>query len=236
MQPHSIILWAEPKKEAFEDLSVKCYNILNILKNFSPDLSPKYILDFETKKFKEYEFNINEIKKILKDNINKEGDKIFPELGYRIHFISHLNTANTTGISMTIGASFERITNTINIGIKDDFVLYDNHKVNFHLVKLFKNLIELYKPFWGCVSNDINSNRIEKFIKSNKPTTVHWLNFWGSKLLNELKINNWENAPIEEYEQIDDGYFIKLKKEPIDDENENDLLLQQNANRYFDLL
>jgi hypothetical protein len=65
---------------------------------------------------------------------------------------------------------------------------------------------------------------------------VHWLNFWGSKLLNELNINDWENAPIEEYEKINDGYFIKLKKEPIDDENKNDLILQQNANRYFNLM
>jgi hypothetical protein len=227
MQPHTMLLWAEPIKEEFDELIIKSLNILKILEEYGPEISPVYVRELD--KIKKFDLTKEKIKTIFMNNLNKEGDKVFIEAGYNIHFFSHIEEKIMTAIYLHIGVTIPFLTNSIIIKFSNLFSL--SNKAS----ELLKRLLYKFNPFWGCISNDINNMRYDKFIKNNKPTAMHWLNFWGSKLLNELNINNWEDAPIEKYEQINDGYFIQLKKEPIDDENENDLILQQNANRYFNL-
>lgn len=229
-----MLLWAKPKKEDIKEIILKGLNILNVLKNFGPELEAKYVRRKIPNTVTKFKLTEDDFKTIIMDNINKEGNKEFINLGYTLHFFTDLDKKKLTAIYLHIGASFHKIVNSLIIHFSENFNIY-KPPLSYAIIDLFKKLIILFQPFWACIANNINKLRFHKFVKDNKPTTVHWLNYWGSKLLENINTNNLQNAPVKEYEQINDGLFIKLKDQPIDNTNEEDISMQQVANVFFGL-
>jgi hypothetical protein len=61
---------------------------------------------------------------------------------------------------------------------------------------LFEKLIELFKPFWGCVSNHALTRKYGKYMESGIPTTIHWMNYWAEEIIDKFgreKLNHFVN-------------------------------------------
>ena len=102
------------------------------------------------------------------------------------------------------------------------------------MLGLFSQVLTcLFEPFWGCIGNSININRSDGYWNNSLPTAVHWVNYFGYDVIKHVGVQKIEKANVETIEKLGKGYFIKLKKTPIDDELEKDLILQVNANKYF---
>ena len=95
----------------------------------------------------------------IKNLILKSKDSIFPDLGSIVSFFTSLNESHSVGITIHIGNANPRFINSIVLdpiilnsynGTEDYGISYDN------LACIFKELIIIFKPFYGCVASSHN--------------------------------------------------------------------------------
>ncbi|NLW48267.1 MAG: hypothetical protein GXY86_13160 [Firmicutes bacterium] len=232
IQRHSLILWANVVNEGFQESLNKAYNLLLALKEFGPELSPNYITAKRKKEAQKFDLSLETLQELLKKGINKEGDFVFSDLGYRISFFSSLKDDDSAGISITVGASNQSITNTFIVNLPLSLPIYTSPEVRNRLILTFKECVRVFNPYWACISNSVNIRRYDGYWGNKLPTTIHWVNYFGSQVsraFGDAKI------PTHTKEKFLSGYFILLKDEPINDEIEDDIKIQQKVNIHFGL-
>lgn len=235
IQRHSFILWAKATNEDFKVSLNKVHELLLALKDFGPQLSPNYITAKRKKNALNFDWYIETLEELLKKGVNKEGKTIFPELGYRLSFFSSLKDDDSAGISILIGASNPIITNTFVVNLPLSSPIYGSYEVNKRLISLFKKCIVVFNPFWACIGNGVNIRRYDGYWADKLPTAIHWVNYFGNEVSKTFEETKIKSAPIYTKEKFHSGYLLVLKDEPINDEIEDDIKLQQKANKYFGL-
>lgn len=234
-QRHSLILWANAANEDFQVSLNKAHNLLLALKEFGPEVSPNYITAKRKKDASNFDWSLETLQKLLKKGINKEGKTIFPDLGYRVSFFSSLKDDDSAGISMLIGASNSSITNNFIVNLPLSLPIYTSNKVRSKLIFLFKECIRAFEPFWGCIGNNVNIRRYDGYWGDKLPTTIHWVNYFDSQVSEVLGEAKIISSPTYIIEKFHSGALILLKDEPINDELEEDVKIQQKANLHFGL-
>ena len=187
IQRHSIILWkkADRKNKSFEEISKEAYEVLNIFQNYPKELRPNYLTAKSKKEVKEFEWNFQNFVDLLKKGINKEGDLLFEDLGYSVSFFSSLDKKDSCSFEILAGNKEEQFYNSIIVDLPLSLNLYDK-EIADTIKNLFKMLVQTYMPFWGCISNEILSDKFEKFLEGNVPTMVHWMNYWSEDMIQEI--------------------------------------------------
>ncbi len=230
LQTHSIILWARPTVEDFEDTVTKAHRLLLALQAFGPEISANYKKVRRKKDARPFVLTRENLAEIINDGVNSSNNKA---LGSTFGFFSSLNNNDASGILLSIGVSSPKFYNTFSVSLPPSLPVYSNTAINQRLVATFKQCITIFDPFWGCVRNRINSNRYNGFFQNNFPTTVHWLNYFGNDIVEKIGEEKLKAAPLKKVEKYYKGYFIKLKEMPINDDIPEDIVLQQKANQYF---
>lgn len=226
IQRHSIILWrkAEQENKSFEVISKEAYDVLNVLQNYPQNLRPNYktvkikkdieIFAWEYKNFCEY----------LEKGINREGDIEFKELGYSVSFFSSTKEEHSCNISMRTGNQIEQINNTLIIDLPLSYDVTDVQMATI-ISDLFRKLVHIYKPFWGCISNKVLSRRYGKFLDGNMPTTVHWMNYWSEEVVETVGIKKIENVVNKNTTSTFESGILSIKETAFDIEKEEDIRL-----------
>lgn len=235
LQRHSLVLWANAVNEDFQVSLNKAHDLLLALREFGPELSPNYITAKRKKDAPNFDWSLETLQELLKKGINKEGKTVFPDLGYRVSFFSSLKDDDSAGISMLVGASNSSITNNFIVNLPLSLPINESLEVNKRLIIVFKECIRILNPFWACIGNGVNLRRYDGYWGDKLPTAIHWVNYFGndiSKTLGDAKITS---SPAYFKEKFHSGYLVVLKDGPINDEVEDDIKLQQRANKYFSL-
>ncbi len=108
IQTYSMILWSNASKEIFEKSLLKANNLLAVLKEFGPELSPNYITARKKKDIMEFKGDLDTLKDLLLNGINKEGKILLDDLGYGVSFFSSLLNDDSASIRLNIGVSNSR--------------------------------------------------------------------------------------------------------------------------------
>lgn len=233
---HHLALWAKPEKEPFEETVNKSYRLLEILKEFGPELSPNFLPAWSKKNVKPFDGSITALEELIRKGINKEGKTVFPELGYRVSFFSSLNDMDSAGISIQVGITSNLFNNTFVVDFPASFPMYTDNQLDERLIKLFRKCIPIFKPYWGCINNSFNNKRYNyKLWENDQPKTIHWVNYFGDDMPRKIEERLIKTAPVYMAERYHDGYLIILKKTPIDDENPEDIEIQNKAKDHFGL-
>lgn len=233
LQTHTLILWAHPNNESFKSTIERAYSVLVLLRDFGDELSPNFLTVKSKADAKPFDVKLENLENVIRKGVNKEGGSNFPELGYRISFFSSLDDKNSAKISLTIGTSNPQLKNSLVINFPQNFHLYQDEALREKVMKLFKELSSVFNPYWGCIQNDVNANRLDVLWDKSLPTSIHWANFFGFDIVNLLGVARVQSAPISEVLKASAGYFIKLKDTPIDDNDIRDVKLQESINVYF---
>lgn len=236
LQLHNMILWSKPKEKDFENLAKKAYRIMELLKEFGSDLEPKYLTINRKKDAVPFEWNYKNFKNALVKGVNKEGETEFPELGYSIDFFSSLESQHSSSVRMKIGNQRSEFVDNLVIQFPKSYSLEKMNQDKDKIKVLFNNCVHLFQPYWGCISNSVNMDRFDNYVKNDKPSTLHWLNYWGEDILRNTPVIKAVSFPVYYIEPIEKGWFIQLKDEPLDDTLEQDIQLQAEANKYYGLL
>lgn len=115
---------------------------------------------------------------------------------------------------------------------------------------LFRDLAVAYNPFWGCVQNAENVDRLllttdpsrrypkSKVDTSKVPQLIHWFNYFGPAFIERLGGREHLSAgPVWRVEEIESlsGIIWILQQDPLDAYNSEHLARQQDAMRYLRL-
>ncbi len=230
MQSHIIILWAEARNEGMKSILDRTYALLTAFREYGPELSPNYIKAYHKKDAKPYDWTYETLGELLRKGLDK---RVFPDLGYTIGFFSSFNDDEAAGISITTGVANRRFKNTLRVDLPLSLPIYDNPSVIEKLMYLFKKIVCIFDPFWGCIVNDINIKRYNGYWRNLLPTTVHWVNFFGESIVKELGIERIKKAQVHTVKTLNKGFFMRVKEFPIDDFSKEDLDIQVNINKYF---
>lgn len=187
IQRHSVILWktAYALDEKFERFSEDAYKTLDRLQNYPLELHPNYLVGMSRHNICKFEWNINNFRDELKKGVNKEGNILFEDLGYTLSFFSSIDEEKSCGIKIIAGNKNKKFFNSLILDLPLSFNVYDE-KTALMVCDLFKELVNSYNPFWGCVSNPVISRQYGKFYDKNLPTTVHWINYWSDNIIHAM--------------------------------------------------
>jgi len=144
IQRHSIILWkkAEKKDKDFEEIAKETYEVLKLFQECPQELRPNYLTAKTKNDIKEFDWNYENFRSMLKKGINKEGENIFEDLGYSISFFSSLNGQNSCGFEIIAGNKNEKFYNVLIVNLPLSLNLYEK-KRQIWLRAYLKNLYRL---------------------------------------------------------------------------------------------
>ena len=230
-----MILWAKARNEEFKSITDRAYAILKTLKEFGAELSPNYLRAWRKKDAKPFDWTYKTLEELLRKGVNKEGKHEFVDLGYGIGFFSSLIDKDSAGISILVGTTNPQFKNTLLVNLPLTLPIYENHAVVEKLNDLFKKSVLIFEPYWGCIGNNINIKRYNGYWCNSLPTSVHWINYFGEKIVKQIGIQKFEQVPVNTIEALNKGFFIRIKDLPIDDFSKEDVKMQEYINRYLGL-
>ncbi|MBQ9935242.1 MAG: hypothetical protein IJO70_05270 [Lachnospiraceae bacterium] len=187
VQRHSIVLWrkAEKKAKEFEELAKETYEIMTIFQSYPIEIRPNYLAEKLKNDTNKFEWNYENFKDVLKKGVNKENEREFKDLGYSLSFFSSMSEHNSCSFEITVGNKNERFYNTIIINLPVSLNYFEIRTTDM-IRELFGKLVQVYRPYWGCVSNKILSRKYGKFLDGDLPTTVHWMNYWSENIISKI--------------------------------------------------
>lgn len=223
---YQMILWARAREDSIDNQAEQVFNILTTL-NKIDYLKPRYQTVRRKRDAVEFDLTFENIRNL----IIKKRDKQFPYLGSLIGFFSSLNNDEATGTSISIGVSNPRFINSVVINLNRDYKEMELEKYD-ELEWLFKTLIVQFKPYYGCVVSRSIGDKYDGYYNNAKdiPKSIYDLNYWGRDIVEKLKITEEKLLNIYDYEEIDEGYYLRFQKKPMDALNEAHMRLQKKIN------
>ena len=236
IQRHSIILWRKADREdkSFEEIARETYNVLNVFQNYPQELRPNYLTAKTKKDTKEFEWNYENFCSTLSKGINKEGKRVFENLGYLISFFSSMNEEDSCGFEVWTGNKSEKFHNTLIINLPLSMNLYDE-KTAKKIISLFETLVQTYAPYWGCISNKVLSRKYGKYLVGNLPTTIHWLNYWSEDIIQAIGVKNIQKTVDANPEISFENGIMLIRNTAIDVEKEDDLKFHDKLQKQLSL-
>lgn len=211
-QFYKLILWRKAEKEdvPFEEIAKRAYETITLFKVLEPKYQPNYEKVFSKKDAKLFDWDYNNFYNYLKSNVNREGKIEFKELGYSIGFFSSLNSNESCGYDLRVGATENPFTNTFLVRFSINMDIF-NEEMSRKIELIFKQAVKIFEPFWGCVVNS-RLNATDGYLNNDNsfPKAFHWLNYLSDEMLERLN-KKALNALEKKYKIERDGNIIKLK-------------------------
>jgi len=233
IQTYSLLLWSEPTESNLDEMIEISFSLLSALKQYGHELSPKYLTARKKSEAKEFVLNRGNLKELIERSINKEGEKVFLDLGRHFSFFSSLKDNESCGISLTVGASNKNKINSLIVNLPYGGFSGFSEKVS-DFENLVKRLVKIFRPYWCCVYNsETGSDYGYKLWEDKKPVSVHWLNYFNKVTAKNIGMKRV--LALDGVEEFCGGYFYKLQDMPINVENPEHLARQKSIEKYLGL-
>ena len=227
-----MILWAKPKPLDIDGMADVVYPMLELLKGYGEELDPRYEKVPMKSLAKEFDFNYASVRELLRRNLNERQilDTVFSTSN--AGFFSSLDDSKSSGVNISIGRLDPRFNNTCTMQFPEVFSGFLERRDDF--VVLFKQLIELFNPYYGFVPEYENKPKDITYWEDDKPSSVYWLNYFDKDTAKA--IGRWRLLTSKGIERFNDGYFLRMQDELIDIHNPAHLALQAEWNRKLGLV
>ena len=213
---------AEKENKTFAEISKEAYEVLKLFQDYPNMLRPNYLTAKSKKEIKEFNWNYENFSKELRKGINKDGKMVLEDLGYSVSFFSSMNEQDSCGFLMHVGNKIEKFYNTIKIELPLSLNLYSPHTSEM-ISNLFERLVQIYMPFFGCISNRVLARKYGKYLEGNSPTMINWINYWSEDIIGSVGIEHIQKI-VDEYPEVTfkDG-ILQIKNTAINVEIESDM-------------
>lgn len=222
---YSIILWKKPDAKGEENCLKVAFRTFSVFQKYRTCYRPNY-LTCQSKKdainANEFEWSYSNFVDQLKRGVNKEGNRVFTNLGYSISFFSQKDEANSTGISAHVGITNTLFFDTIVINLYRN-IDWNDETVNYEVESLFRELCKEYNPFWGGVCDTNLSVRFKGYLTNNRPNFLCWLNYWSEEIETEIGKKRIEKVVKKHSEMDYSNHILKIGSKPISSEVEEDV-------------
>ena len=212
MASFTMILWSRPKDIGIEGMTDIAYKMLKLLKDYGDELDPRYLTAMKKAAAREFVLNIDSVRVLIEKGIDKKALKLFNQMTSGISFFTSMIEDQSSGISIRIGKCDPMFSNSCVVNLPENFSGLSVRRDEF--TTLFKQLIELFDPYYAFVENDSYTQPSRPFWLNNKPTYVHWMNYYNEKTAKTIGLRKVKS--INCIERFAEGWYFKLQDEPID--------------------
>jgi len=231
IQRYTMLFWKNPCESSLEEIVDTSYNLLNLLKQFDTALSPKYLTAYNKGDIREFVFTRSNLFDLLEKSTNKEGNNTYLDLGRSISFFSSKFASESSGIRLTIGVNNKKAKNTFIVKPPYDVRLLIVERID-EFERLFKQIVEVFNPFWGCVYSNLTYVPHEQlFWKDARLSSVHWMNYFDNTTADTIGKDRMLSLPG--IQKLEHGYYLKIQDALFDAEFPNHLT---NLNKVNNLL
>ena len=210
------------KDKTFDEIVKEAYEVLNLFQDYSCELRPNYLTAETKKATKAFHWNFENFKEKLKEGVNREGKNVFEDLGYSISFFSSMNDLESCGFLMCTGNKKQKFYNSLIIELPISLNLYDKKAAEM-ISNLFEKLVQVYEPFFGCVSNKALIRKYGRYLNENLPATVDWINYWSEDILCTVGMHKIQKLVERNPEVVLKNGILKIKDTAINLEEEADI-------------
>lgn len=222
---YHVILWRKPTPEkSFDSLCVDAFQTLSVFTELGRSSSPNYLTAWRKSDAlaHEFEWTLEHFREVLLSNPINKGNSQLGELGYSMSFFSSPDEQISLGFSLKIGNLNPLFLDTLVVTIPDS-----NTEAMNDLFQTFQQCAKLFHPYWGCVTEaDLIVSHMPK---SDRPTSVLWLNYWSDELLQLIGPDIVKSAFGALGIQFSQGFF-QIQDSPISPSSEDDMLRFKNIN------
>lgn len=222
IQNQRIIMYKECNTLNEDNLIDFLYNVFYtlILQSSIINVIPKYECK-KSKNTKEFIWEKENFKKYVIKNRSSVNNVV---VGYCLAFFSDLNEDNSASITLRISCT-NKLFSVFDLRLSPNIC----HAINFNneyaneIKKLFISLINAFDPFYACIKNDKNTNKMLLCKESLIPNYFHWINYFSLRMYHKLSL--CKSSDVSEIE-LPNGRLMCLSDFPID-VNNNDMLAKQ---------
>lgn len=230
VQSYSIILWRKPVGLSHEEAVSMTENTFKCLDEYNPDLLPRYLTAWSKKKAKLFDRSRESIESLFrKEQVRANWPET--ETGYICTMFSSMDDSRSLGASFLWGMKYASGKDSVILNFPVRFP--DEYYEATSFKKLFCDLVECIRPHYAFVQNGQN-NQISNRLWVEKPTFVHWMNYYSKELLPDVKIQKVRNCT--EVQETENGSFVFLLAEPLDVLREDHLHKQRTVSKLMGLL
>jgi hypothetical protein len=223
---YELILWRKSMTNSEEIV----YRTLRFLADVDESLQAKYL-------YKE-EFEVSREK--IAEAIQK-GANDMPGIGRIASNFIVATTLDSSAFAYTfsIGITHPSLCNVLIMKIPRTKVEGDNPVLRFDTLKfIFRGLVEIFEPFWGAISNNLNFQRfgqVSKQIEGFKlPSAIHWFNYFDRLVLENLDADKVFSAPFYSIERLENkGVIAILQPKPFKEREPEHLQRQEQVMQYL---
>lgn len=233
IQKFTIILWrkAEQEEKSFDEIAREAYETLCILQKYDEIFRPNYLTVKKKSDASKFEWNYGSFLDALQNGVMKIGKNKLTELGYSISFFSSLNENESCGISLRVGNKDAKFVNSLIMGLP--ICLDYRENVNSCMLKkLFCELTNCFRPYWGCVSNNKFQIGELGYMRGNNPLYIHWLNYWSKDVVSTVSSKFFEDIKNISEISFMDG-VLQLGENAFDCRNGKDKIYFEEINKYY---
>lgn len=179
---YSIIFWGNPQDNEGFDSVVESYIRLFESIDTDSDVITDLMIKSKGKYISKQSANFPNI---VLSGVNKENNRKFPELGYRVDFKLLICGKSSYG-SILLGGTASKITNTFRLQLPCGIDLYDN-LIREDLINLFNNISHNYNWFWGALIDNEISKKYKISYNNNEPSTFYLMNYFDDSIVNGIE-------------------------------------------------
>lgn len=189
MDQLKLLLWRKPNCEtprSAADIAKEMLCIIQTLQKHFPEFSTFYIPASRKERVKETALTQSAIEHLL--HKSEPDAALAARVGYVLSLFSSMDELASCSLLICNGSANKKLPDTINIGFPLCWDWRDDERAAF-LEHLFKDLIEAFRPFWGCLAN-LSAVQQERYVVDGMLTTLHWLNYIPEPMLSQIDSRN----------------------------------------------
>ncbi len=235
-QWYTLVFWSKAVSDnvPFETIAIKAFHALDLFNKLPSEYRPNYLKVKRLRDAKPFSFTYENFYDELQKGINKEGKRVFGDLGYNVSFFSSLNKSSCVGYSIQVGCTNKRFINTFIIDFPVSFPA-NTSSYGKEIKEIFLKVIDLLDPFWAGFVNDAFPQDTGGFPKGEerKITSVHWLNYWGKEMLNQLDRKKLAAISIKFPQVTYSKGFLQMQELALDINNDKDVAYKREIEKYL---
>lgn len=224
-QRQTLLLWKKHENidAEFDSVFEQFVALLKVFSGYPGNLRPNFDTAWIKEEAKSIPVERKELYTWLR-NHRVPASKKHPSdyLGYSASMFSSQNKLESSGFQFSVGNKSDMFVNSLVIHLPIQLSCHDREMSEL-IFKLFCELCETFKPFYGCVSNSVIMKKQKKYMRDGLPTTIHWANFWDTDIINLIGKQKIEGAkskfPLASYEN---GFF-RIRETMIDSSDPDDM-------------
>lgn len=230
IQTYTMVFWLNNKHRGADEISQIIYDLFGCLNCFDHRILPRYRTARSKRAAQEVETSIQHLRNMISADITRLKS---PDNVYSISFFSSMDEDDSLGLTCAFGNLPTQSCNAIIMQLPISYETFFPQTDQIYL--LFQRLTDMLRPYYSFVKNNKDPLAVPLWnVQTNKPSSVHWINYYSMKTAEDIGMKCFKRIPQAEF--TPDGIYLRIFDKPFDVENIAQLKSRSDISKKLGLL